>query len=67
MCLNTRSSVCLCQKRNELGKLVRKAYESGSRDFGGRSSMQDFVARVDGKSGTLTSVQKDNLIAEYDD
>ena len=60
-------NVCLCQKRNELGKKVRKAYERGCRDFGGRSSMNDFVARIDGTCGTLTSVLKDNLIAEYDD
>ena len=60
-------NVCLCQKRNEFGKKVRWAYERGSRDYGGRSSMQDFVARVDGKSGTLTSVLKENLIAEYED
>ena len=59
--------VCLFQRRNDYGRLVRRAYELGSRDYGGRSSMCDFVPREDGKAGTITSVQKDNLIAEYND
>ena len=59
--------VCLHQQRNELGKRVRKEYENGSREHGGRSSMQDFVPRVDCKTGTLTSVDKDNWILIYEE
>lgn len=56
--------VCLFQKRNEHGRLVRWAYERGIRDYGGRSAMCDLIPRDDGKTGTITTVQKDNLILE---
>ena len=45
-----KGGVCLHQTRNELGKRVRKEYENGSREHGGRGSMQAFVPRVDCKS-----------------
>lgn len=57
--------VCLHQQRSELGKKVRYAYERGNRDWGGRSSMSEYVPRIDGKPGTLTTVTKDNYILEY--
>lgn len=57
--------VCLHQQRSELGRKVQYAYERGNRDWGGRSSMSEYVPRIDGKSGTLTTVTKDNYILEY--
>lgn len=59
--------VVLHQQRNDLGKKVRFEYERGNRSWGGRSSMSDFVPRIDGKSGTLTTVFKDNLVLEYEE
>lgn len=53
----------LTPKRNEYGKSVRKAYESGEVDES-RHNMTDMQAREDGIANTLTSVQKDNLLLE---
>lgn len=56
-------------KRTDFGKQVRKQYESGELDMS-RHDMTELEPRTDGVSNTLTSVQKDNLVAEpmvYDD
>lgn len=56
-----RESACLTPKRTEYGKQIRKAYEAG--DIAEqRKNIQQLEPRVDGKTNTLTSVQKDNLI-----
>ena len=47
--------------RTEYGKQIRKAYEAG--DIAEqRKNIQQLEPRLDGKTNTLTSVQKDNLI-----
>lgn len=53
----------LRQVRTEYGKQIRKAYESGGSDekWG---NMKRFEPREDGISNTLSTVQKDNLVAE---
>ena len=59
----------LTSKRTDFGKQVRKQYESGELDMS-RHDMTELEPRTDGVSNTLTSVQKDNLVAEpmvYDD
>ena len=49
-------------KRTEFGKAVRKAYEN--KELGmSRHDMTTMEPRTDGVSNTLTSVQKDNLVA----
>jgi DNA (cytosine-5)-methyltransferase 1 len=50
-------------QRTEYGKETRKAYESGEIP-GDRKAMREQVPRTDGLSNTLTTVQRDNLIAE---
>lgn len=56
-----RESACLTPKRTEYGKQIRKAYEAG--DIAEqRKYIQQLEPRVDGKTNTLTTVQKDNLI-----
>lgn len=54
---------CITQKRNEYGKSIRKEYEKGNIKAK-RSEIQDIELREDGKTNTLTTVQKDNLIYE---
>lgn len=54
---------CLTQKRNEYGKSIRKEYEKGNIEAK-RSEIQNMELREDGKTNTLTTVQKDNLIYE---
>lgn len=59
----------LTPKRTDFGKQVRKQYESGELDMS-RHDMTELEPRTDGVSNTLTSVQKDYLVAEpmiYDD
>jgi site-specific DNA-cytosine methylase len=59
----------LTPKLTDFGKQVRKQYESGELDMS-RHDMTELEPRTDGVSNTLTSVQKDNLVAEpmvYDD
>lgn len=59
-----RESACLTPKRTEYGKQIRKAYEAG--DIAEqRKNIQQLEPRVDGKTNTLTSVQKDNLIYQH--
>lgn len=53
----------LTPKRTDFGKQVRKQYESGELDMS-RHDMTELEPRTDGVSNTLTSVQKDNLVAE---
>ena len=54
---------CLTHKRNEYGKSIRKEYEKGHIEAK-RSEIQNIELREDGKTNTLTTVQKDNLIYE---
>lgn len=49
-------------KRTEFGKAVRKAYENKEIKLS-RHDMTTMEPRTDGVSNTLTSVQKDNLVA----
>jgi DNA (cytosine-5)-methyltransferase 1 len=51
----------LTPKRTEYGKKVRKEYESG-KITEQRKNIQRLEPRSDGKTNTLTSVQKDNLV-----
>ena len=53
----------LTPKRTEFGKSVRKQYEAGELDMS-RHAMTELEPRKDGISNTLTSVQKDNMVAE---
>lgn len=53
----------LTPKRTDYGKQVRKQYEAGELDMS-RHDMTELEPRQDGVSNTLTSVQKDNLVAE---
>jgi DNA (cytosine-5)-methyltransferase 1 len=53
----------LTPKRTEYGKQIRKEYESGIVKVS-RHNMTELEPRQDGISNTLTSVQKDNLVAE---
>jgi DNA (cytosine-5)-methyltransferase 1 len=54
----------LKMQRNEYGKEVRKAYESGEISVK-RSEMREITPRDDGVSNTLTTVQKDNLVFNH--
>ena len=53
----------LTSKRTDFGKQVRKQYEAGEVDMI-RHDMTELEPSKDGISNTLTSVQKDNLVAE---
>ena len=53
----------LVPKRTDFGKQVRKQYEAGELDIS-RHNMTKLEPLKDGISNTLTSVQKDNLVAE---
>ena len=53
----------LTPKRTEFGKQVRKKYEAGELDMS-RHAMTELEPREDGISNTLTSVTKDNIVAE---
>lgn len=55
--------VCLNKKRNELGRQIRKEYEAGTVKAR-RSDLVDYAPRGDDKTGTITTVQSDNLIAQ---
>jgi site-specific DNA-cytosine methylase len=54
---------CLTPKRTEYGKQIRKDYEAG-RIAEQRKNIQQLEPRQDGKTNTLTSVQKDNLVMQ---
>jgi site-specific DNA-cytosine methylase len=53
----------LAPKRTEYGKAIRKAYESGE-VAESRRNMTELEPREDGVSNTVTTVTKDNYIAE---
>jgi site-specific DNA-cytosine methylase len=53
----------LTPKRTEYGKKMRKAYESGDVKMS-RHDFQEMRPRTDGVSNTITSVEKDNYLAE---
>lgn len=53
----------LTPKRTEFGKKIRKKYESGEVELS-RHNMTQLEPREDGVCNTITSVQKDNLLAE---
>lgn len=55
----------LTKERTEFGKQVRKEYEQGKTDLK-RAEMTEYAPRKDGCSGTITTVQKDNYVMEYD-
>ena len=52
--------------RNEYGKAIRKAYESGKQTEK-RAKMTQLEVRKDNVINTITTVQKDNLILEVQD
>lgn len=54
---------CLTPKRTDYGKAIRKQYEKGQLNIS-RHDMTKVEPREDGCTNTLTTVQKDNLIAE---
>ena len=53
----------LTPKRTEYGKSIRKDYEAGNIKEQ-RKNIQQLEPRNDGKTNTLTSVQKDNLLLD---
>ena len=53
----------LTPKRTEYGKAIRKDYEAGKIKEQ-RKNIQRLEPRQDGKTNTLTSVQKDNLVVQ---
>jgi DNA (cytosine-5)-methyltransferase 3A len=54
---------CLRYERNDYAKEIRSAYESGQVEAR-RCDMRELHPRGDGKSNTLTTVLKDNMIIE---
>lgn len=58
-----REPQVLTPKRTEFGKAVRKQYENKELKMS-RHTMQQLEPRKDGVTNTLTSVQKDYLVAE---
>ena len=58
-----RESACLSPKRTEYGKQIRKDYESGLVTEQ-RKNIQQLEPREDGKTNTITTVQKDNLVMQ---
>ena len=52
---------CLTPRRTEYGKSIRKEYEAGTITEQ-RKNIQQLEPRTDGKTNTITSVQKDNLV-----
>lgn len=58
-----REEAILSPKRTEYGKSIRKAYEAGEITEQ-RKNIQQLEPRTDGKTNTLTSVQKDNLVMQ---
>ena len=58
-----RESACLSPKRTEYGKQIRKEYEAGIVTEQ-RKNIQQLEPRNDGKTNTITTVQKDNLVLQ---
>ena len=63
MALRGRDTECLVARRNGTGKMLRGSLERGELQMP-RATVQQLEPRGDGKTNTLTSVQKDNLLAE---
>lgn len=57
---------CLTPKRTEFGKQIRKQYESGEVQAM-RKEVSQLEPREDGKTNTLTTVQKDNLVMQLNE
>lgn len=58
-----RGTECLAARRNETGKKLRRSLERGELQMP-RATVQHLEPRGDGKTNALTTVQKDNLLAE---
>lgn len=56
-------SACLTPRRTEYGKAIRRQYEAGEIQES-RHNMTELEPRTDGKTNTITTVQKDNLILQ---
>lgn len=54
---------CLKYQRTEYAKKIRKDYEAGKIKER-RCNMREYTIRTDERCNTLTTVQKDNYIAE---
>lgn len=54
-------AACLTPRRTEYGKAIRRQYEAGEIQES-RHNMTELEPRTDGKTNTITTVQKDNLI-----
>lgn len=61
--LGSAESVCMRYERSERAKQLRKDYESGAIKHG-YHEYHELQPRADGKSNTLSTVQKDNPICE---
>lgn len=55
---------CLTPRRTEYGKAIRRQYEAGEIQES-RHNMTELKPRTDGKTNTLTTVQKDNIIIQH--
>lgn len=55
---------CLTPRRTEYGKAIRRQYEAGEIQES-RHNMTELEPRTDGKTNTLTTVQKDNIIVQH--
>jgi site-specific DNA-cytosine methylase len=55
--------VCLTPKRTDYGKQIRKQYEAGEVSAM-RKEVSQLEPREDGKTNTITTVQKDNLVIQ---
>lgn len=56
-------AACLTARRTEYGKAIRKEYEAHEIQAP-RKAVQRLEPRTDGKTNTITTVQKDNLIIQ---
>lgn len=63
VCIPNSHITCLTPKRTEFGKQIRRKYEAGE-ITAMRKEVSQLELRTDGKTNTLTTVQKDNLIMQ---
>jgi len=61
--LRNKNYACLKYQRTEYGKRIRKLYEKGNIKER-RCNMREWTLRNDGLCNTITTVTKDNYIAE---
>lgn len=54
------------KQRNELGRIMRKAYEAHQTDLR-RKDIKEVVPMFDGIARTITTIVHDNLMLEIDD